>query len=294
MMSRYTKKVIISYDADEAGQKAAQKAMKLLGEVGLEVGVIKVPGAKDPDEYIKTYGKEKFAEVISASKTKFEYNMDSILSRYDINLPQDRINALNELEKLISQVYFKAERDIYMQSVAKHLGVDFKSVKEDVERMSRKQVAEYKKNERQKVKQTTAGYSDRINPDYAKAPAVAKNEESVLGLLLLYPEHQKEAFEKQLITSDDFYTDLNKRIFEFLYRAYKDDSGETLDINEVFSPEEIGRITKMKLSRMMLAENGPSVLAESIELLKESMQKKAAGSVSTFDDLNKLLSAKRK
>lgn len=294
MMSRYTKKVIISYDADEAGQKAAQKAIKLLGEVGLDVGVIKVPGAKDPDEYIKTYGKEKFKEVISASKTKFEYNMDSILSRYDINLPQDRINALAELEKLISLVYFKAERDIYIQSVAKQLGVDFKSVKEDVERISRKQLSVYKKNERQKVKQDTAGYSDRVNPDFAKAPAVAKNEENVLGLLLLYPEHQREVFEKQLITSDDFYTDLNKRIFEFLRNTYRNESDALSDINEVFSPEEIGRITKMKIARMQLAENGPSVLLESIGLLKDSMHKKAAEKVSTIDDLNKLLSAKRK
>ena len=142
--------------------------------------------------------------------------------------------------------------------------------------------------------ETTAGYSDRINPDFAKAPAVAKNEENVLGLLLLYPEHQREVFEKQLITADDFYTDLNKRIFEFIGNSYRGSSGEIEDINEVFSPEEIGRITKMKLARMQLAENGPSVLSECISLLKEAMQKKTTEAVTTFDDLNKLLSAKRK
>ncbi|MBE6644442.1 MAG: DNA primase [Ruminococcaceae bacterium] len=291
LMSRYTKKVIISYDADEAGQKAAQKAMKLLGEVGLDVGVIKVPGAKDPDEYIKTYGKEKFAEVISASKTKFEYNMDSILSRYDINLPQDRINALEELEKIISQVYFKAERDIYIQTVAERLKVEVKSVRDDVERISRKQIAIYKKNEKQKAKQNSIGYSDRTNPDFVKAPAIAKNEEAVLGLLLLYPEHRKNVFENSLLSSDNFYSSLNKRIFEYLHQSYADDS---IDINEIFTPDELGRITKMKIARMSLAENGPSVLAEYIELLAESMQKKAAGSVSTIDDLNKLITSKRK
>ena len=291
IMSRYTKKVIISYDADEAGQKAAQKAMKLLGEVGLDVGVIKVPGAKDPDEYIKTYGKEKFAEVISASKTKFEYNMDGILSKYDINLPQDRINALEELEKLISQVYYKAERDVYIQTVAERLNVDRKSVKDDVERISRKEAYTYKKNEKQKIKQESIGYSDRVNPDYAKAPAVAKNEENVLGLLLLYPEHRKKVFENKLLASDNFYTNLGKRVFEFLEKSYSDDS---LDMNEEFTPEEIGRITKMKLARMQLAENGPSTLRESIELLNESMQKKTAGSVSTLDDLTRLITAKRK
>lgn len=294
IMSRYTKKVIISYDADEAGQKAAQKAMKLLGEVGLDVGVIKVPGAKDPDEYIKTYGKEKFAEVISASKSKFEYNMDSILSKYDVNLPQDRIDALTELEKLISQVYFKAERDIYIQSVANHLKVDSKSVKEDVEKLARRQQYAYKKSESQKVKQETAGYSDRVNPDFAKAPAVAKNEENVLGLLLLYPDHRKVVFQENMLSADDFYTDLNRRVFEFIKQSYEVGSSSIDDINETFSPEEVGRITKMKIARMQLAENGISVLRESIASLRGSMQKKVAEKVSTIDDLNKLLSSKRK
>ena len=294
MMSRYTKKVIISYDADEAGQKAAQKAMKLLGEVGLDVGVIKVPGAKDPDEYIKTYGKEKFAEVISASKSKFEYNMDSILSKYDVNLPQDRINALTELERLISQVYFKAERDIYIQTVSEKLKVDLKSVKEDVEKLARRQQLANKKNESQKVKQETAGYADRVNPDFAKAPAVAKNEENVLGLLLLYPDHRKIVFQDNMLSADDFYTDLNRRVFEFIKHSYETGASGVDDVNEAFSPEEVGRITKMKVMRMSLEENGTSVLRESIDSLKGAMQKKVAEKVSTIDDLNKLINFKRK
>ncbi len=293
IMSRYTKKVIISYDADEAGQKAAQKAMKLLGEVGLDVGVIKVPGAKDPDEYIKTYGKEKFKEVISSSKSKFEYNMDSILSKYDINLPQDRIDALSELEKTISQVYFKAERDIYIQNVAKKLEVDPKSVKDDVERLARRQYFAQKKNEAQRVKRETAGYADRINPDFAKAPAVAKNEENILGLLLLYPDHRKLVFEGNLLSSDDFYTEFNKRIYEFIEKCYNSDNGVD-EMNEIFTPEEIGRITKMKINRMQLAENGPSVLRESINSLRSSLQKKNAETVSSIDDLNKLINSMRK
>lgn len=293
IMNRYTKKVIISYDADEAGQKAAQKAMKLLGDVGLDVGVIKVPGAKDPDEYIKTYGKEKFQEVISSSKSKFEYNMDSILSKYDINLPQDRIDALEELEKLISQVYFKAERDIYIQNISKKLEVDPKSVKDDVERLSRRQYFSQKKNEAQRVKQETVGYSDRINPDYAKAPAVAKNEENILGLLLLYPDHRKQVFEGNLLSADDFYTEFNKRIFEFVKKCYVSDD-KVDEMNEIFSPEEIGRITKMKINRMQLAENGPSVLRESIDSLRSSLQRKNAETVSSIDDLNKLINSMRK
>ena len=109
IMSRYTKKVIVSYDSDEAGQKAARKAMQLLEEVGLEVGVIKTPGEKDPDDFIRENGKEAFEEVVKASKSKFEYNMTAVLSRYNLLDQQDRINAIGEIERLISDIYSKAE-----------------------------------------------------------------------------------------------------------------------------------------------------------------------------------------
>ncbi len=294
VLSRYTKKVIICYDADEAGQKAAARAMKFLSEVGLDVGVIKVPGAKDPDEYIKTFGKDKFRDVLTASKTKFEYNMDTVLSRYDVNLPQDRINALTELEKLISEVYFKAERDIYIQAVAEKLGVDKKSVKEDVERLSRKMQNGLKKSEAEKIKQNTFGYTDRVNPDYAKAPAVAKNEEAVLGLLILYPEYRKIVFSENMLTSEDFYTDFNRRIFDFVKKNYEIDPLKNPDFDEEFEVGEVGRITGMKISRMKLSENGISILRESISSLKSSVQKMAAESVTSIDELDKLISSLRK
>ena len=124
MMSRYTKKVVISYDADEAGQKAAMRAVKMLTEVGLDVSILRVNGAKDPDEYIKKYGSDKFRQVINESKSKFDYNLESILSKHDINLPADKIKALHESEKLISETYSSAERDIYIQRISELFGVD--------------------------------------------------------------------------------------------------------------------------------------------------------------------------
>ena len=291
LMSRYTKKVIISYDADEAGQKAAQRAMKMLDEVGLEVGVIKVPGAKDPDEYIKTYGKEKFREVISGSKTKFEYNMDSVLSKHDLNIPQDKINALLELEKMISWVNSKAERDIYIQSVSQKIGVDPKSVRDDVERIVKKNLYAQRKGDNEKLKQQAAGFGDRVNPDYAKAPAVAGQEENVLGLLLLYPEHRKKVFGESLLKTDDFFTDLNRRVFEYTKLLYEAPDGENLDINFHFSPDEVGRVSKMKIARMGLTYNGDEALMESISMLKDAMAKKNAASATTFDSLNDLINS---
>ena len=293
VLSRYTKRVIISYDADEAGQKAAKRAMQLLGEVGLDVSVLKVPDAKDPDEYIKKHGKENFARLLQNTKSKFEYNVDGILSKYNLDLPQDKINAVAEIEKLISEVYSLAERDIYITAIAKRLSVDAKSIKSDVERIVSKKASVQRRDEEKRIKEATAGFSDRVNPDFVKAPAIAKNEENLLGLLLLYPDKRKRAIEDKLLCADDFFTDFNKRVFLLIKEAYDAADSSLEAMNELFTPEEVGRITRMKINRMSLAAADDAVLDESIESLRRAVQKKEAVKTSTFEGLDAILQRKR-
>lgn len=293
VMSRYTKKVIISYDSDEAGVKAATRAMKLLEEVGLEVNVLSLSGAKDPDEYIKKYGVERFRQVISGAKSKFDYSLDAIISRFDISLPQDKINAIAEVEKLISETNSKAERDVYIREVAKRFDVQPSSIRDDVEQIILKRERSYKRTQAQKVKQETAGYSDRINPDFIKAPAVARNEETVLGLLLLFPNHRKKVFGESLLTEDDFITGLNKRIFNYIGNAYKEGDENLISMNSEFTLEEMGRISNMKIRRMELTSNDDSVLLECIDNLKKSVDKKSSEKTDTIDKLNEILQKKR-
>ena len=293
MLSRYTKKVIISYDADEAGQKAAMRAVKLLSDVGLDVTILKVPGAKDPDEYINTFGKDKFREVLNESKTKFEYHMESILSKYDINLSQDKVKALYELEKVVSEIYSAAERDIHIQTISKTFGVDTKSIKSDVERIIAKSVKEYKQKESQRMQQDSIGYSDKVNTDFIKAPAVAKNEEAVLGLLLVYPEHRKSVFKNNRLSEDDFYTEFNRKVFAYIKSSYGADD-HMADINDAFTSDEVGRITKMKINRMQLSDNGEQVLEDCIQNLKNSVEKKKTQKTNTYEGLQALLEKKKR
>ena len=292
MMSRYTKKVIISYDADEAGQKAADRAIKMLGEVGLDVTILRVPGAKDPDEYIKTYGAEKFKALLTGSKSRFDHHFDGILSKYNLDLPQEKIKALREAEKLISDTYSKAERDIYIRIVAQKFEIQPQSVKSDVDNIVSKLARKWKREESERVRQDAIGYSDRINPDFIKAPAAAKNEENVIGLLLLYPEHRKRTFEQWLISEDDFFTDLGRRVFAWIRDSYFS-GAELSDPDEVFSADEVGRITKMKITRMNLSDNGDSVLTDCIENLKKSVEKKNSAHTNTYEGLNAILAKKR-
>ena len=293
IMSRYTKKVIISYDSDEAGQKAAMRAVKLLSEVGLDVTILKVNGAKDPDEYIKKFGADKFRQLLLQSKSKFDYNLDAILAKYDINLQADKVKALAESEKLISETYSSAERDLYIQTVSKLFGVEIKSVKNDVDKMISKAERQWKKEESSRVKQEAVGYTDKVNPDFAKAPAVARNEENLLGLLLMYPEHRKTVFEGGLVGADDFITDLNKRIFSYLEKAYFEQDDSHFDIDDNFTTDERGRMARMKSVRMELSENGDKVLRDSIDNLKKSVSKKQNEKNSSMEDLLNLIKSKQ-
>ena len=254
---------------------------------------MKIPDAKDPDEYIKKYGKDSFAHLLKNTKSKFEYNVEGVLGKYNLELPQDKINAIADIEKLISEVYSSAERDIYIHAVAKRLSVDPKSIKDDVERIVARRLREGRRAEEKRIKETTAGFSDRVNPDYVKAPAIAKNEENVLGLLLLYPDKRKNVFEDKLLSADDFCTEFNKRIFSFIETAYRagDDSLEWL--NENFTPEEVGRVMRMKINRMALSSSDDAVLYDSIDALKRSVLKKEAVKINTFEGLDAILKRKR-
>ena len=293
LMSRYTKEVLICYDADEAGQKAAQRALSMLEEVGLSVRVISIPGAKDPDEYIKKYGSDKFREVLSAAKSKFEYNLQRIVSKYDINIPQQKIDALKELVFMISDFYSQAERDVYTREVASRFGVNYESVKADVDRQVAKNLEKRKREQERRFEQESIGYSDKVNPDYARAPDVAKHEERVLGLMLLFPEHRTKVFEDDLLTEDDFFTDLGKNIFTFLREACENGDDRLVTISERFTPEQMGRIVEMKASRMQLDSNGTAVLLECINNLKSAVEKKYGENNNPMDRLAELLKKKR-
>jgi DNA primase len=291
IMSRYTKKVIICYDADEAGQKAAVRAIGLLSEVGLDVSVLKLPGAKDPDEYIKKYGAESFKGLLTASKSRFEYSLDRILDKYNLNIPNDKVKALHESEKLISETNSSAERDIYIADIASRFGVDKSSVKTDVDKLISQRAKRARKDESSKVKQDAIGYYDKVNPDYIKQPAVAKNEENLLGLLILHPEHLKRTVEDKLISSEDFYTELNRRIFDILLECYYEGTDFDVIKNERLTPDEVGRVMRMKVSRMDLSNNGEDVLLDLISALKSSVRRSTSQAAQTFDGLSDLINS---
>ena len=270
MMTRYTKKVIISYDMDEAGRRAADRAVRIFGDVGMEVKLLKLQDAKDPDEFIKKFGADKFRHMLEESRTKFDYHFERILAQYDMQVPQEKIKALAALCELISGFYSSAERDVYIAATADKTGIATASIKADVERLIAKKRKEYKTQEKQKIYQTTAGYADKVNPDFVKNPAAARAEEAVLGLMLLHEDLRAYALRMDApLIEEDFYTEFGKKIFRYLFSEKQEDEQ---DINAIFSADEVGRITRMKVQRMQLTDNGEAVFRESVGNLRDAVK----------------------
>ena len=297
LISRYTKKVILSYDSDEAGQKATTRALALLEQVGLEVQVLRIEGAKDPDEYIKKFGVQAFRRLIDDSHTKFEFNLNKVLSKRDITRPQEKIDAISELCTVISEVYSSAEREVYITEVAKRLEVDPASIRSDVSRaISRKKKIE-RRTEIEHLKQDAVGYGDRVNPDRAKAPAVARCEDAVLSFLLLYPEHRAAAKSPEVaLGEEDFFTDLSRRIFLYVSECSDGPHLDATEMNLRFTEEEIGHITELKVKRLDLTDNGRGAFLESVEALRDALRRHRSMTAegTSLSDLDNLIRSLRK
>ncbi len=294
MMTHYTKKVIISYDSDDAGQKAAMRALRLFEETGMEVKVLRMQGAKDPDEFIKKFGKEKFEELLRGSRTKFEYNTERVFAKYDIKTPQGKIEACAELCEVIAGFSSQAEREVYVFELAKRLELPADKIRADLEVKVRRRERAAKKEEGRLLTQSLSGIFDRVNPDYVKAPAVARKEEAVLGLLLLYPEHRKKAFAADGLSEADFYTALARRVFAYIRDAEPYGGPDAVPPDEWFTPDEVGRMTKMKRERLRLTENGDAVYLSAVQSLRDEVEEKRLSETEMdLEGLNSFLSKKR-
>jgi len=276
IFSKYTQRVIISYDSDQAGQNAANKAMQVLGEVGMEVRVLKLNGAKDPDEYIQKFGADRFRHVLEQSRTGFEHKLEAILSKYDLELGSDKIRASGELCEMIAGYNSPVERAVYQSHVAKRLGLGEDVIKNSVERIRQKRMAEYRSKESREAQASIKNFGDRINPDSARDPKAAAAEESVLGLLLIFGEYRKAVMDGTIsLRTDDFITAFHRNVFEKMMEMERSEFGFRFELfGEYFSPDEVGRIQKMEVARQSLTQNGPEIFRSAVAALHAAREEK--------------------
>lgn len=288
IFSRYTKKVVISYDSDQAGQRAADKAFRLLQEVGVDVKIIKMEGAKDPDEFIKKFGVTRFNNLIDASKSRFEFETSRVLSKYDIRNMDEKIKASRELCEIIASYSSQIERDLYAGKMSRELELPVDSIKRDVNSIIRKRINLEKKAEGNEIYRKASGIGDRINPESASNIKASKLEEAIIGLMLYKQELLKDGC--SLLKPESFVTSFNRRVFEKISSVYTEYGKFDLAyIQEDFTLDEISRITKMMTDRSRLSVNNAEILSGLIASLeKERVTNDDADSIdSILNTINK-------
>lgn len=272
VMARYTKKVIIAYDSDEAGQKASNRASAILSSAGLEVRMLRMNGAKDPDEYIKKFGKIRFEGLLGNSVSDFDYKRDAILAAADIDIPEQKIKAADKLCSVIAAYHSGVARELYIADIASRLSIPAESLRTDVERKrsynGRKQRDELKKEADRSIMML----GDTVNREASKNPAAVRAEEVILGVLLLDEDARKYLEKnKDAVKPEDFFSDFSRELFEKILELQGSEHGFSLALlEEGYSPDQFARVYSIYHSREQLSTNGITVMLEAAKALKST------------------------
>lgn len=243
ILSRLGKKeVVLSYDSDEAGQRAAARAINLLSAAGVHSRVLKIEGAKDPDEFIKKYGAEAFRSTINKSEGAIEYQLDKLASGLDMNNPDDVSQYLEKAVAFFAGIPNEIKRSVCIHNASKLTGISAANIETAVNSRIRrdKRTAHYTE-QRDIMRKFQSG--DKLNPDAQKVPRENRAERGIICFVYHNPD-MLEKVKKKLVGG--FVTEFNKRIYNFLVNVIE--SGDIPDIsrfNEEFKAAEMGRIIEI-------------------------------------------------
>lgn len=211
LLSRYAAEIMIAYDADEAGQKAATRALSIFkGGTTAKTKVLRLEGGKDPDEIIKNYGVEKIKAIINGAANEIEFALLRERNKYDIASDDGKRQYLQSAVKILATVG-AIERDIYASRLSDELSVSKDVIVRESERQAKRNVTIERKKEFTKM-QTQGDVLDKLNPQRKSFYAAAKAEEMLITLLMANPEFLRGVDEK--LSHEDFVTDFNRRIYK--------------------------------------------------------------------------------
>lgn len=266
LLSRYTKEIVLMLDADAAGQKAVRRASELLENTGLSVRVVVVPDGKDPDEYIKKNGKERFAALLEGAVSDMEYKL--LTAAKDINLDNEdgRLKYLAAAAEIIAASDDIMTRDIYIGRLSEKYGVSRTALNARIEELRKRNRSQKQKKEISDIIRPKYTKDD-INPERRKSVKGTAAEETLIAVLLKNPDFYKIAAEK--LPPEKMLTSLNRRIYETILSV--SERGGTLDISafaEKLLPAEIGYLVSLQNSEKA-GKNPEIVLKDCIGVILE-------------------------
>lgn len=279
MLAQRTQEVVISYDSDQAGVNAAQRAIQLLNKTGVRVKVLKVTGAKDPDEFIKKYGAQAFQKLIDGSENQMEFRILQVKSKYDLTQDDQKVACIQELASLIARLPGSAEREVYGNRAAADLEISADTMQREIKRSQRRQIAYENKQQARKVLQPVQMNQPESRTLHYENMRSGKAEEGVIALLLNDPSLLTAA---SGLTPEDFTVPLFGRVYQIIRERWTEDRPISLNVlGPELTGEEMSHLTSI-LQTPISQANRERAMQDYINIIHT--QRIKGGSESQVDD----------
>ena len=261
LLRKNSEQVIIGYDADGAGQAATLRGLEILQNMGCDIRVLQIYGAKDPDEFVIKYGPERFQKCVDSAISLVEFKVKILKQNLNIENVNDKIKFLNEIAKILSKVDNSMEKEIYIDKISKEYGISKEAIYGEVNKLV------YKKDNDKKVLESTQIKNLLRKENTEKIDeSIIKREKMVIYILVNYPQESYEKI-KDTILVDNIKAEINKKIISKIYELYA--QGKTSNILDSFDDEE----TINYLSGIMAEDFGISDINKCIEDLLTTYNK---------------------
>ena len=240
LMTRYAEQVVLIYDGDKAGQNATQRAIPILEKAGLQVKVLQIKDAKDPDEFLRKFGADRFKLLLEESSNRVEYQLAAIRRKYDLREDDQRIKFIAEVAEFLSTLSSAVQREVYGHRAADDARISYDAMKLEVNKAFKRRMA----RERKKQEKLDLAPAQALQP---KARSIrydnmksAMAEESVLAMVLKDPAMLDTA---KNLKAAEFSSPLLGNVYAQLRSRHDQGLDVSLSVLEDLSSEEMSHIT---------------------------------------------------
>ncbi len=230
LLRKYAEKIIISYDSDGAGQAATLRGIEILTNLGCDVRILQMEGAKDPDEYVIKYGNGRFNNLVDKAISLVEFKVKVLKKDLDLENVNDKIKFLNEIAKLVSTVDNRIEQEIYIDKISREYNISKEAIYAEINKLN------YSKNQGKKTLESN--YKKNIIKKKDNLPeTLVKRENMIIGILL---NGKVEVYDqiKNILLPEDFKKEENKKIMQILYEEFEKGNSNINNILEIFNENE--------------------------------------------------------
>lgn len=231
LLRRYSERVTIGYDSDGAGQAATLRGLEILQNIGCDVRILQISGAKDPDEYVIKYGPERFLKCVEQAISLVEFKVKMLKQSLNLDNINDKIKFLNQVAKILSNVTNSIERELYVEKIANEYNVSKEAIYGEVNKLI------YAKNTGEKTLEKPIVKKEIKKEKQEIDSSTTKRENLIIYLLINYPQESYKKI-KSVISENDMKLEENQKILKKMYEEIEK-GNINIDILNYFEEQNI-------------------------------------------------------